>query len=529
MTDISADLIPEQNKIEMLRSELDKLNMKLPSNVYIPLCTKKIRESIVLFIPSNEARVFVTNKKAPFLIAVEIFDPLEIAMEPNTKIISTELSPRNAKLQLSMIGIGRHSAIYSSFYVSNDDLDKRLNDALSDYINPMKHKKSKKTPPITIDNYRKLYKKGMLMYILGLSESPNRLLKQNITSTLSRHFSRDDTWILENLSENKGIELPEEDTKSMVRSTLKLKLLPFEEDKEEQSSFEEANKLVIEDEPTENKKLHDLMEDNPFGELYEEQCERIRKKSPYGKLMTWRLIKIIVKKGCDLRQEQFAMQLISQCHQIFKKSKIKIWLKPYEIMSTGPNCGLLEFIDNTVSLDSLNKKLSKAKIKGLPEFFRLYFRSKKELKKAKKNFARSMAGYSLICYLLQIRDRHDANIMLDNKGHIMHIDFDFFMSNAPGGAVESAPFKFTGEFMEVLGGEKSKYFKLYKNLMIDGFIELQKGKRRIITLVTMMQKANKNLPCFVKGSEIIPELEKRLFPKIEGDRDKYEILNKADQ
>jgi phosphatidylinositol 4-kinase len=37
----------------------------------------------------------------------------------------------------------------------------------------------------------------------------------------------------------------------------------------------------------------------------------VRKQSPFGHLKTWRLIKVIVKSNDDVRQEQFAMQLIA--------------------------------------------------------------------------------------------------------------------------------------------------------------------------------------------------------------------------
>lgn len=67
---------------------------------------------------------------------------------------------------------------------------------------------------------------------------------------------------------------------------------------------------------------------------------------------------------------------------------------------------------------------------GLNEFFQFHFG--KECEKAQNNFVSSLAAYSLVCYLLQIKDRHNGNILLHKEGYIIHIDFGFFLSNMPG-------------------------------------------------------------------------------------------------
>jgi phosphatidylinositol 4-kinase A len=67
--------------------------------------------------------------------------------------------------------------------------------------------------------------------------------------------------------------------------------------------------------------------------------------------------------------------------------------------------------------------MGRAKINDLTAFFLSKYGGCDTIpfQQARMNFIQSMAAYSLACYVLQIKDRHNGNIMIDADGHIIHI------------------------------------------------------------------------------------------------------------
>ncbi|XP_029802791.1 phosphatidylinositol 4-kinase beta isoform X7 [Suricata suricatta] len=188
-------------------------------------------------------------------------------------------------------------------------------------------------------------------------------------------------------------------------------------------------------------------------EPWQEKVRRIREGSPYGHLPNWRLLSVIVKCGDDLRQELLAFQVLKQ-------------LQEHGSYTTEA------FLS------------------------------------AQRNFVQSCAGYCLVCYLLQVKDRHNGNILLDAEGHIIHIDFGFILSSSPRNlGFETSAFKLTTEFVDVMGGLDGDMFNYYKMLMLQGLVAARKHMDKVVQIVEIMQQGSQ-LPCF-HGSSTIRNLKER--------------------
>lgn len=261
-----------------------------------------------------------------------------------------------------------------------------------------------------------------------------------------------------------------------------------------------------------------------FSESWAAKKSRIRHASPYGHLANWECISVIVKTGGDLRQEQVAVQLIREFGQIWQEEKCQCWVRYFRILITGASSGLVETINDAVSIHSIKKaeyarRLAEGRLGHvtLLDHFKSTYGDPSTAKflRAQRNFAKSLAGYSIVTYLLQIKDRHNGNILLDREGHMIHIDFGFMLSNSPGNiGFEAAPFKLPPEYLEVLGGIDGEPFLEFKRLFHEGFEAARKHCDRIITLVELMQK-DSTLPCFAAfGEQTANQLRDRFQPAL---------------
>ncbi|ORY87534.1 hypothetical protein BCR37DRAFT_25 [Protomyces lactucae-debilis] len=225
------------------------------------------------------------------------------------------------------------------------------------------------------------------------------------------------------------------------------------------------------------------------------------------KLVTFeKMQSAIFKVGDDCRQDVLAIQLIATFRGIFNSIGLDLYVFPYRVTATAPGCGVIDVLPNSISRDMLGREA----VNGLYDYFITSFGQPDTIafQQARMNFVKSMAAYSVISYLLQFKDRHNGNIMYDNQGHVLHIDFGFCFDIAPGGITfESAPFKFTTEMVAVMGGsEHTQSYKMFQELCIKAFLVSRQYSEKIIHLVTLMLESG--LPCF-KGQQTITNLRNR--------------------
>ena len=80
--------------------------------------------------------------------------------------------------------------------------------------------------------------------------------------------------------------------------------------------------------------------------------------------------------------------------------------------------------------------------------------------------------------------------MIDMKGRIIHIDFGFILGISPGNVgFETAPFKMTKEYVNLLDGINSEVYNYFILLLTKGFLELRKYFDSFVKIIEIMSKS----------------------------------------
>ncbi|GFR11369.1 phosphatidylinositol 4-kinase beta [Trichonephila clavata] len=436
-------VLTKELKTQKLQAELSMLNLNLPARVWLPIHSETVKH-LILRIPPQASVVLNSKDKAPYLIYVEVIEVDDIHGSPvPPKMINALRQTRSEENLPDYFCNQDFSGVSFSVHPAMDD-DADCWTQEDDAIS--------------------------LQYAACLKPKDRDALSEMSQDSGTSADSREPSYVAageirRRLSEN--INAP--------KST-------FKRDPEDPSAA-------------------------ALKEPWEEKVRRIRESSPYGHLPNWNLLSAIIKCGDDLRQELMAYQLLATLQKIWELERVPLWVRPYRILVTSEDSGMIEPILNTVSLHQVKKH---SKMSLLQYFLQEFGGATTEaFLSAQRNFVQSCAAYCLVSYLVQVKDRHNGNILLDGEGHIIHIDFGFILSSSPKNlGFENSPFKLTQEFVDVMGGPGNDMFEYFKILMLQGLVAARKHHERIVTLVEIMQ-ASCQLPCFKNGASAIRALKDR--------------------
>nr|XP_019966826.1 PREDICTED: phosphatidylinositol 4-kinase beta-like [Paralichthys olivaceus] len=443
-----ATLPTKEQKTQRLISELSLLNHKLPARVWLPTAE---HQHHVCRIPHTQAVVLNSKDKAPYIIYVEVLE---------CESFETSLIP--IRIPETRIRSAR----------SAENLD--CGSVMATMANGMtsEHRAGSFSTVPNYDNDDEAWATDDIGQLQVEAEA------QTSSSDNISQFSVDSITSLEN---KEPVFIAAGDIRRRLSENLAHTPTTFRRDPEDPSAV-------------------------ALKEPWEEKVRRIREASPYGHMTNWRLLSVIVKCGDDLRQELLAYQVLRQLQSIWQQERVPLWIKPYKILVMSSDSGMIEPVLNAVSLHQVRKQ---SQLLLLDYFLQEHgsFTTEAFLS-AQRNFVQSCAGYSLICYLLQVKDRHNGNILLDSEGHIIHIDFGFILSSSPRNlGFETSAFKLTSEFVDVMGGLDGDMFIYYKMLMLQGLIAARKHMEKVLQIVEIMQQGS-HLPCF-HGSSTIRGLKER--------------------
>ena len=218
---------------------------------------------------------------------------------------------------------------------------------------------------------------------------------------------------------------------------------------------------------------------------------------------------VLFKSGDDLRMDIVTLQLFKIMQALWFSNNLRLKMSLYTVISTGYYQGMIEIVKNSATLAEIHKQeggalqsFTKTSLKKWLEHNALVPENEYTY-----NFLLSCVAYCCATFVLGVGDRHSDNLMVKRNGELFHIDFGHFLGHFKykmGIKRERAPFVFTKQFQNVLGGEKSDLYAKFKDMFWDSYKILRDNAIILVTLLRILLTTG------------IPELTEKSIKYIEG-------------
>jgi len=436
-----------ESKTQRLLAELSMLNLNLPARVWLPIQASDSSAHHVVRVPPQAASVLNSKDKAPYIIYVEVVGVADLATSSVPSKIVNSLRHVKSEEQLEVETLPRA----------------QMHDSIS----------------LASFNWN-----GMPDEVECWSQEDDEISAQYQTVRKIKDRDTISQMSAESTDSREPVFVAAGDIRRRLSESINAPKAKtgFKRDPEDPSA-------------------------SVLKEPWEDKVRRIQESSPYGHLASWQLHSVIVKCGDDLRQELLAYQYLSLLSKIWAEERVPLYVRPYRITVLSNDSGFIEPILNTVSLHQVKKNSKMSLLKYFLQEFGA--NNSEEFLTAQRNFVQSCAAYCVVSYLIQVKDRHNGNILLDGEGRLIHIDYGFILSCSPKNlGFESSPFKLTPEFVEVMGGQGSDMFEYFKILILQGLIAARKHQDKLTSLVDIM-RAGSQLTCFTNSSSTVQAMKAR--------------------
>ena len=149
------------------------------------------------------------------------------------------------------------------------------------------------------------------------------------------------------------------------------------------------------------------------------------------------------------------------------------------------------------------------------KFLEARSKSEAELKQITDTYLQSSAGYAAVTYLLAIGDRHLENLMVQDSGHLFHIDFGYILGkNPPNKDRWVPPIRINEPMVKGMGGIDSKGYAEFKQKTIDAIIHLRNYRQLILNILLLMTNAGMADLTEVEAERTLGQLNDRFLPNM---------------